>query len=475
MMDTTAIRYFGFVWLGLSVLLASCSDSDSKGTEESPTGEGGAGGKKSAGAGGSKSSALGPIATAAVESPGSGDCPIVIKDEDCDHNKRPFVFVHGTYGSGDNIGNVALLFGSNGYCQDRFVAVEYNSLGGSPAAELDKLIDSIREKTGADQVELAGHSQGTGHCVAYLQDPAHAAKVAHYINFSGRGTVPNDVKTLSLSSDNDIGGIPNHAPNAEKTVTLEDIDHFGVAASTESFVEVWKYLYEYEPKFTTVQCGDEKITLEGLSESFADNAPVANGKLEVRKLGETARDDGEPLMTLTSDGTNGHVGPVELDRGVAYEFKGIDASGKVVGRMYFGPFKRSNRLVRFLSPSANPLVVATTTGQVKVGADHSALVLRYLAGAFRHDLGNSLKVNGAEVLTDANAGRSTSTVGLFMSDQNMNKKSDLGAAFSAPFIVGTDVFIPSDTAGWIELDWNGTRMKVPNWPSSDGMLSVVIQ
>jgi hypothetical protein len=47
------------------------------------------------------------------------------------------VFVHGTYGSGDNIGNVALLFGSNGYCQDRFVAVEYNSLGGSPLADLD--------------------------------------------------------------------------------------------------------------------------------------------------------------------------------------------------------------------------------------------------------------------------------------------------------------------------------------------------
>jgi hypothetical protein len=35
-------------------------------------------------------------------------------------------------------------------------------------------------------VDLAGHSQGTAHCGAYLNsDPAHAAKVAHYINFSG--------------------------------------------------------------------------------------------------------------------------------------------------------------------------------------------------------------------------------------------------------------------------------------------------
>jgi pimeloyl-ACP methyl ester carboxylesterase len=365
----------------------------------------------------------------------------VVKDEDCDKNKRPFVFVHGTYGSGDNIGNVALLFGSNGYCQDRFVAVEYNSLGGCPLADLDKLIDAIRMKTGADQVELAGHSQGTSHCVSYLQDPAHAAKVAHYVNYSGRGRVPNGVKTLTVSSDNDIGGSPNHAPDAEKTVTLTDIDHFGVAASTEAFVETWKYLYGYDPKFKSVQCGPEKITLEGLSESFADNAPVMNGKLEVYN----------------------------------YEFKGIDAAGKTIGWMYFGPFKRSNRLVRFLSPSANPLVVATTTGQVKIGADHSALVMRYLGGAFRHDLGNSLKVNGAEVLSDANAGRATSTVGLFMSDQNANMLSELGASFSAPFIVGTDVFVPSTTPGWIEFNWNGTVTRVPNWPSTDGMLSVVMQ
>ncbi|HKU36986.1 MAG TPA: hypothetical protein VJR89_02530 [Polyangiales bacterium] len=401
------------------------------------------------------------------------ECSTEIKDEDCDKSKRPFVFVHGTYGSGDNIANVALLFGSNGYCQDRFVAVEYNSLGGNPLADLDKLIDEVRAKTGADQVELAGHSQGTGHCVSYLKDPAHAAKVAHYVNYSGRSMVPNDVKTLSLSSDNDIGGVPNHAPNAEKTVTLKDIDHFGVAASTEAFVETWKYLYGAEPKYTSVQCGSDTITLEGISETFADNARVADGKLEVYELGDTPR-SGTPLMTLMSDGA-GHVGPLQLRRGVAYEFKGIDAQGKVIGRMYFGPFKRSNRLVRFLSPSQNILVVGTTSGRVAIGSGHSALVLRYLGGAFRSDLGNSLKINGVETLTADNAGRATSTVGLFMADQNMNKMSELGAAFSAPFIVGTDVYVDASNPAWIVFDWNGQVTRIPNWPSSDGLLSVAFQ
>ena len=56
-------------------------------------------------------------------------CPVVVKDADCDKTLRPFVFVHGTYGSGDNFAHVAALLASNGYCPERIVAVEYNSLG----------------------------------------------------------------------------------------------------------------------------------------------------------------------------------------------------------------------------------------------------------------------------------------------------------------------------------------------------------
>jgi hypothetical protein len=103
-------------------------------------------------------------------------CPVEVRDEDCDKSQRPIVFVHGTYGSGDNIANVALLFGSNGFCQDRFLAVEYNSLGGTPQDKLDGIIDKVLAETGRDRVELMGHSQGTKHCYDYLADPVHAPK-----------------------------------------------------------------------------------------------------------------------------------------------------------------------------------------------------------------------------------------------------------------------------------------------------------
>jgi len=107
-------------------------------------------------------------------------CDVVVADADCDTSKRPIVFIHGTFGSATEISTPAQLFGSNGYCQDRFVAVEYDSLGDSPREQLEDLVEDVLARTGFDQVVLAGHSQGTGHACAYLE--SHSDKVAHYLN-----------------------------------------------------------------------------------------------------------------------------------------------------------------------------------------------------------------------------------------------------------------------------------------------------
>jgi pimeloyl-ACP methyl ester carboxylesterase len=436
-----------------------------------------------AGTGGSNGKASGSGGSTAL---GSGnDCSVVVADADCDKSQRPIVFVHGTYGSGDNIANVALLFGSNGYCQDRFVAVEYNSLGSSPVSNgsLDKLIDKVLQDTGFDKVDLAGHSQGTGHCVNYLGDPAHAAKVAHYISYSGAGTVPNGVPSLGLSSMNDLGGTPHFPANADKTVTFTDEDHFGVAASKRAFVETWKYLHDdKDPQYTEVQCGEDPITLEGIAETFADNTVITGSKLEVREVDPNAEPGkmDDPIMTITPE-ADGHIGPIQLKRLVQYDFKAINGLGKVMGHLYYSPFKRSNRLVRFLSPSATPLVASMSTDRVVKGDGFSALVGRYLAGAFRHDLGDSLKINGEEVLVDANAGKTQIVVGLFISDQNMNGKTDLGGTSPGSFLMLTDVFMDASKPGWIDLSWtpsggSETKMTIPNWPSStEGILGPTFQ
>src|SRR5262245_29290593 len=82
-------------------------------------------------------------------------CPDVVKDSDCDASLRPLVFVHGLYGSGDNIANVALLMTSNGYCADRFFAIDYESLNSAAQpgtnGKLDEFIDQVLAETGADK------------------------------------------------------------------------------------------------------------------------------------------------------------------------------------------------------------------------------------------------------------------------------------------------------------------------------------
>src|SRR5690242_8339852 len=111
MIMTNRLRLIGFTCLSL---LAACSSKTDKGTSADP--------QKQAPDSGAE--------------PGD-DCPVVVKDADCDKSQRPFVFVHGTYGSGDNFAHVASLLTSNGFCADRIVAVEYNSLGDNPGANCD--------------------------------------------------------------------------------------------------------------------------------------------------------------------------------------------------------------------------------------------------------------------------------------------------------------------------------------------------
>ncbi len=485
-----------------------------------------------------------------VVAPTTLSCTTVVKEEDCDKTLPPFVFVHGTYGSGDNFSHVASLLGSNGYCQDRIVAVEYNSLGDEPGndctgtntpAGCNKIDDAITKVLAANpsfkKVVLAGHSQGTAHCITYLQN--HADRVSNYINISSQPGSVGAVQTLSISSMHDLGGHPNHiggdsvctvpwpdtstgpltptpvgdagagatgdggsadggaAPACNVLqLTFQNQDHFACAASTDSFVEIYRYLAGKSPQYTTVQCGDDPVTIQGLSETFADNVPV-NGKLEVREV-TTPRADGAPDMTISGDPT-GKVGPLMLKRGAYYEFAGYDATGKLIGYQYFTPFLRSNLLVRWLTPASSTdgtavggTIASMSTDHFVRSANSTDLVARWAGGAFRQDLGASLKIDGSEILTTDNAGAKAlmnaslmgGPVGLFMYDGNKNGKSDLGLLTSGPFLSFTDVFIDAKTPRLVELSLTpgseepssmNQKIVISNYASNSALLNVMFQ
>ena len=485
--------------------------------------------------------------TADVSIPTVTVCTTVVDEANCDKTLRPFIFVHGTYGAGDDFSHVAQLLGSNGYCQDRIVGVEYNSLGDQPGADCTSTagmgtpqgcgkIDAVVKKVLADnpqftQVDISGHSQGTSHCGTYLG--LHPDKIAHYINFSGTPDVKN-VATLSLSSMHDLGGHPNHAmtttgsicptagdggtPEAGASdggspegaapacnvtqVTFTDQDHFAVAASKDSFVQVYKYLNGKDPQYTEVQCGADPVTIDGIAETFADNVPL-QGKIEVRAMTGTPRAAGAPDQMLTGD-PKGHF-TAKLKRNTFYEFAGYDAAGKLIGYQYFTPFKRSNYLVRMLSPASKSdgatvygmangggLIAAASTDKATRSAGSTTVVARWAGGAFRQDLGASLKLNGHEILTTENAGDKAlsnssltgGVVGLFLEDKNKNGMTDLGLVDETAFIAFTDVFIDAKTPNLVEFTLTpgsedptivGSQAVISNWPSSGALINVFFQ
>jgi len=84
-------------------------------------------------------------------------------------NIKPIVFVHGYAGSASQFESQAMRFTTNGYPAKYITAYEYDtSKGLTPQfpmdevnAGLDTFIDGVLKDTGADKVDLVGHSLGT--------------------------------------------------------------------------------------------------------------------------------------------------------------------------------------------------------------------------------------------------------------------------------------------------------------------------
>ncbi|MDB4973173.1 MAG: putative lipase [Myxococcaceae bacterium] len=404
-------------------------------------------------------------------------CGDIVSDSACDKTLRPIVFIHGTLGAGDNGEHVAMLFGSNGYCQERFVAVDYNSLGGDPSTQVDALIAKVLADTGQTKVDVMGHSQGGDWGYKYVSDATRAAKVANYVHLAGgnQAKPPPGVRTLSITSKADqIAGV-NSITGSEKVVTLETADHMGVAESTESFVEMYKFLLGKDPKYTEVQCGDEEVTVAGKAASLGDNTPAAGSTVEFYELGKDPIKRGTPAFSgvVAADGS---IGPNKLKRGVAYESRIIGPDGVVAGHMYYTPWKRSDYLTRGLIPAKTGLS-STITNQIPKDDNSSVIVVRYNQSAIRADLGHTLTFDGKNVLLAADATPSSCTVAYFTWDDNKNGATDLTdvAGLSIiPFVKAVDVFTQATKPKYVDVTFNNVTVKVPNWPSSTQGPSVVM-
>ncbi len=401
---------------------------------------------------------------------------------------RPIIFVHGGSGSGAQFESQAQRFTSNGYPQNLIAVLEYDSshftaLVPQIYANLDQLVASVLQATGADQVDILGHSLGTTLMFGYLTStPERAAKVAHYVNIDGQSTLPDGVNTLALWAGR---GVPGRTMVGATNVTIPDVTHVQCATSAESFVEMYKF-FTGEPPATKdiVPEPPGQVRLVGRAVLFPQNSGAEGRTLQIWRVDADtgARIDKKPKAVFAI-GPDGNWGPFKAKGGQHYEFA-LVLPGAFTHHFYYEPFFRSDYLIRLNTEEPGTGLGAVLESDLS--DDTSALILiRYKE--FWGDQGvenDTLLINGVNVVNAAICPISRRVTAIFTYDNNLDGVSDLSTPvfpFGLSFLTGVDLFIPGADPPDATISnvltprgGGGTEevVNVPNWASSTHRISI---
>ncbi|MGO8989255.1 MAG: alpha/beta hydrolase [bacterium] len=404
------------------------------------------------------------------------------------------VFVHGYTGSAAQYEWQAMRFASNGYPQNYLNAFEYDSVRYTtdptyPAqvyAGIDQLIATLLQQTGADKVELLGHSLGTFVSMAYLNSSAaRAATVAHYVNLDG-GTAtspPGGVPTLAI-----WGGFGLCVPLyglAVCTITGADNEvcpqcpHNETCTSPVSFAYMYKFFTGHDPVSTDVLPEPSgHIYLAGRAVLYPQNVGVAGATVQIYELnGETgARNYNNPVATYPIDDT-GNFGPFKAEAGEHYELN-IARPGEN-HHFYIEPRIRSDYFVRLnTSPIGQGLGDLMTKNP-----DQTNLIItknREWLGDQSDGFDDVLAINGINIVNAINAPQPHMIVAYFVYDLGSDHITNLtrpmtdfpSMLWPAAFLSAVDVYLrgatpPDATIPIVEIPRGDCgsmhRINVPNW------------
>jgi pimeloyl-ACP methyl ester carboxylesterase len=403
---------------------------------------------------------------------------------------KPIVFVHGMSGSALQFESQALRFVSNGWPASYLFAFEYDTsipdVEGSTAriARLDAFIDDVLAETGTDKVYLMGHSRGTSESFAYLADPAHAAKIAKYVNIDGRtaDALPGGVPTLAIWAGT---GTPGREIVGATNIVLPGQYHVQSATSPEAFAAMYEFFTDKPPLTTDVLPEPPGLVrLAGRAVFFPQNIGVGDATIEIWEVdGDTGfRKHKKPEATYTVSGSgyyNGAWGPFKANGRKYYEIV-IVREGFRPHHFYFEPFMRSDYLIRL--NTSPPGGVGDYLDQ---SPNHSNLVITR-DKELRSDPGeinDIIDVDGDNVL-QAVTPITKSLVGLFVYDYHADGVSDLTQPtwlHMLPFLTGIDLYLPaadppdgSISVALTPRDGDGKIqvVNVPNLASSKHAMSV---
>jgi hypothetical protein len=412
--------------------------------------------------------------------------PAIAKHQDYLTIIRPMIFVHGYTGSAQQFEWQAMRFASNGYPKEYLNAFEYDSpnyAANAPAvlAALDARIEAILQETGADKVELLGHSLGTYVSQSYLSDPTHAAKVAHYVNLDGRAatSLPGGVPTLALWAEfRFVPGSPIPTIVGAENYVIPKAPHNETCTSPVSFAYMYKFFTGYDPVSTSVLPEPKgHIRLAGRAVLYPQNIGVDGATLEIYELnGDTgARKYKKPEATYFIDET-GNWGPFNPKAGAYYEFNIARPEGN--HHFYLEPRVRSDYFIRL-----NTSLPGTGLGTLMDrNPDQTNLIItknREWLGDQSDGFNDILAINGINIVNAVNAFQSHMLVAYFVYDFGSDHITNLNTPFSdfpplltSTFLSPVDLYLfgvtpPDATISIVETPRGncGTMhgINVPNW------------
>ncbi len=409
---------------------------------------------------------------------------------------RPMIFVHGFTGSAQQYEWQAMRFASNGYPKEYLNAFEYDSPNYATTAPLvlaalDARIDAILQETGADKVELLGHSLGTFVSQSYLSDPTRAAKVAHYVNLDGRAatSLPGGVPTLALWAEfRFVPGTPIPTIVGAENHVIPKAPHNETCTSPVSFAYMYKFFTGHDPESTDVLPSPPgHIYLAGRAVLYPKNVGVAGATVEIYELNaETgARKHKRPEAIYSIDDT-GNFGPFKAEAGEYYELNIARPGGN--HHFYIEPRIRSDYFIRLnTSPIGQGLGTLMTRNP-----DQTNLIItknREWLGDQSDGFNDVLAINGINIVNAINAPSQHMLVAYFVYDlgsdhiTNLTRPvTDFPSSLNTTFLSAVDDYLrgatpPDATISIVEIprgDCGSMHgINVPNWAiiNQDGSFS----
>lgn len=405
-------------------------------------------------------------------------CVGVVNAQPCQSLHKPIVLIHGFLGSGDNYAPLVRQFKQAGYCPDRFFAYDWNSIARQGQTTLlDAFIDSILRLTGAEKVDLIGHSAGGSVAYAYLNDSIRQQKVAHYVHI-GSGAqkqaagISGSVPTLNLYSKSDrvvksgdISGATNQS--------FFTYDHFEVVTADSSIQAVYAFFNEGKILKPHIQPSAKMaFSAKGKVVTLGENSLQSGAKVAWQAVDKSGRAKGREHETLT-DKQGGFVMD-GLQPNTGYLVSCTPVSGRKV--VYFFPKIEVGESLLYLRTLPSSGMVSALLGGLPTGNEEVALVVFSSQQAVIHGR-DQLSVNQLVLSTSELAKPEKTAIAWFLYDANKNGKTD-GSAIAAfnttPFLRGVDLKTEAGAAKTVSMVWNGKSLVFPAIPASEAVTIVVL-